>query len=70
MSRTDYHDFHTLIVDPEKAKGLYVWPSIRKSGLTEKYFQCCKQATDHPNKLVVLEIEFYCSNDEVIDLGV
>lgn len=64
MTRTDYLDFHTLSIDCEKVSGLYLWPSIRRSGLSEKFYACCKQASDHPNKLVVLEVEFYVHDPE------
>ena len=69
MSRMDYHDFHTLSVDAERVSGLFVWPSVTKSGLTRKFFECCKQANDHPNKLVVLEVEFYCYDPEKVFNG-
>lgn len=67
MARNDYCDFHTLCIDCEKVGGLYLWPSIRRSGLTDKFFRCCKQAVDNPNELVVLEVEFYCNDPERLD---
>lgn len=69
MTRSDYYDFHSLMVDAEKRDGLFVYPSIRKSGLMDLYFHCCKQSNEHPNKIIVLEIEFYCDDPERLDDG-
>lgn len=69
MSRIDYCDFHTLQVDCEKVSDLYLWPSIRRSGLADQFYRCCKQASDHPNELVVLEVEFYVYDPERLEDG-